>query len=177
MRIIYWYPVNNSFSYIFFKYFVSIFSGYFQKKHRSRLHLSWRTLGINRLIPKNKPWGDFRPKHKNASIFWKRSKICHVGVHWIALTEYSQMSTHTPGFQYFFRCSIILYWIFPHFVWVLIWEYSVRAYQWIPTWQGLDGFKKSFCPCSLDESSLGIGRIKGVLDQDNTKRSLSSRRF
>ena len=24
--------------------------------------------------------------------------------------------------------------------WVLIWEYSERAIQWIPTWQGLDGF-------------------------------------
>ena len=23
--------------------------------------------------------------------------------------------------------------------WVLIWEYSVRAIQWISTWQGLDG--------------------------------------
>ena len=27
--------------------------------------------------------------------------------------------------------------------WVLIWEHSARAFQWIPTWQGLDGFRKS----------------------------------
>ena len=26
--------------------------------------------------------------------------------------------------------------------WVLIWEYSARAIQWIPTWQGFDGFQK-----------------------------------
>ena len=26
-----------------------------------------------------------------------------VGIHWIALAEYSQMSTHVPGFQSFFR--------------------------------------------------------------------------
>ena len=35
--------------------------------------------------------------------FWKPSKPCHVGIHWIALAEYSQMSTHVPGFQSFFR--------------------------------------------------------------------------
>ena len=34
---------------------------------------------------------------------WKASKPCHVGIHWIALHEYSQMSTHLPGFQSFFR--------------------------------------------------------------------------
>ena len=27
--------------------------------------------------------------------------------------------------------------------WVLIWEYSARAFKWIPTWQGLDVFQKS----------------------------------
>ena len=26
-------------------------------------------------------------------------------------------------------------------IWVLIWEYSTRAFQWIPTLQGLDGFQ------------------------------------
>ena len=31
------------------------------------------------------------------------SETCHVGIHWIALVEYSQMSTHVPGFQSFFR--------------------------------------------------------------------------
>ena len=29
-------------------------------------------------------------------------------------------------------------------IWVLIWKHSSRAIQWIPTWQGLDGFK-GFC--------------------------------
>ena len=36
-------------------------------------------------------------------LFKKSSKPCHVGIHWIALAEYSQMSTHVPGFQSFFR--------------------------------------------------------------------------
>ena len=31
----------------------------------------------------------------------KPSKPCHVGIHWIALTEYSRMSTHMPGFHTF----------------------------------------------------------------------------
>ena len=34
--------------------------------------------------------------------FWKPCKPCHVGIHWIVLVEYSQMSTHLPGFQSFF---------------------------------------------------------------------------
>ena len=29
------------------------------------------------------------------------SKPCHVGIHWKALTDYSQMITHLPGFQSF----------------------------------------------------------------------------
>ena len=43
--------------------------------------------------------------------------------------------------------------------WELIWEYSVRAILWIPTWQGLDGFQRYLHPCVLDESSLDIGRV------------------
>ena len=34
---------------------------------------------------------------------WKPSKPYLVGTHWKALTEYSQMSTHLPEFQCFFR--------------------------------------------------------------------------
>ena len=36
-------------------------------------------------------------------IFRRPSKPCYVGIHWIALTDHSQMSTHIPGFQSFFR--------------------------------------------------------------------------
>ena len=32
--------------------------------------------------------------------------------------------------------------------WVLIWEYSVRAILWIPTWQGSDGFQRSLHSCA-----------------------------
>ena len=45
--------------------------------------------------------------------------------------------------------------------WVLIWECSVRAIKWVPTWQVLDGFRKSLS-CALDKSRLGIGRVKAV---------------
>ena len=34
---------------------------------------------------------------------WKSSKPCHLGIHLKALIEYSQMSTHLPGFQSFSR--------------------------------------------------------------------------
>ena len=37
-----------------------------------------------------------------------------------------------------------------------IWEYSVKASQWIPTWRGLDSFHKALRPCPLDGSSLSI---------------------
>ena len=30
-------------------------------------------------------------------------------------------------------------------IWVLILEYSVRGFQWIPTWQDLEGFYKNLC--------------------------------
>ena len=38
--------------------------------------------------------------------FCKPSKPCHVGIHWIALTEYSQMSTHMSGFQWYFSIFV-----------------------------------------------------------------------
>ena len=41
----------------------------------------------------------------------KPFKPSHVGIHEIALTDYSQMITHIPGFQSFFqRVCVILYW-------------------------------------------------------------------
>ena len=39
----------------------------------------------------------------------ERPKPCHVGIHWIALVEYSQMSTHVPGFQSSFCVFCILF--------------------------------------------------------------------
>ena len=46
--------------------------------------------------------GYYCPKHKDANIFQKPSNPCHVGIHRIALAEYSQMSIHVPGVQSFF---------------------------------------------------------------------------
>ena len=43
-------------------------------------------------------WGYYRPNHNDAKIFEKPLKSCHVGTHWIALWDYSQMITHVPGF-------------------------------------------------------------------------------
>ena len=44
----------------------------------------------------------------------------------------------------------------------LTWEYSVRAIQWVPTSQGLDGFQKYLRPCALDKSSRSVGRVKTI---------------
>ena len=53
----------------------------------------------------------------------------------------------------------------PWHAWLLIWEYSARVIQWLPTWQGLDVFQKSLSPCALDESTsiLSIGRVNEVV--------------
>ena len=53
--------------------------------------------------------------------------------------------------------------------WILIWECSERAIQWIPTWQGSDDFQRSLLPCALDESSLSIVRIKSTFKECNGK--------
>ena len=42
-------------------------------------------------------------KSQGCKDFWKPSKPCHVGIHWTAFVEYSQMNTHVLGFQYFLR--------------------------------------------------------------------------
>ena len=36
-------------------------------------------------------------KAQGLTDFGKLSKLCHVGIHWKALTEYSKMSTHVLG--------------------------------------------------------------------------------
>ena len=58
----------------------------------------------------------------------------------------------------------------------------MRAIQWIPTCQGLDGFQKYVRPCSLDECSLRIGRaniftgligqVAPKFDQDSPRNTL-----
>ena len=46
----------------------------------------------------------------------------------------------------------------------LIWEYSVRAIQWIPRWHGLDGFQNFLYVSSMEESQEFIkGVIKGTV--------------
>ena len=50
-------------------------------------------------------WEYFRLKPiQGCTYFWKPSRPSHVGIHWMALVDYSQMSTHFLGF------CIILYW-------------------------------------------------------------------
>ena len=41
---------------------------------------------------------------------------------------------------------------------------EARAFQWIPTLEGLDVFQKSLYPCALDESSLSIGKVHREID-------------
>ena len=52
--------------------------------------------------------------------FWKSSKLCYVGIHWIAFPKYSQMSTQVPRFRLF---SGFLH----HFVWAKLATSSMRV--------------------------------------------------
>ena len=70
---------------------VDVTWGWFQRVHAGTPVLTLPMLRL--LLSKAQRW-------KN---LWKQSKPCHVGIHWIALDEYSQMSTHMPGFRSFFR--------------------------------------------------------------------------
>ena len=56
--------------------------------------------------------------------FWKISKPCHVGIHCIALAEYSHMSTHMPGFRSFFNFlhSFLLAELATSSIWVKEWK-------------------------------------------------------
>ena len=45
----------------------------------------------------------FLSKAQGRKTFSETFKPCHVGIHWIALTGYSLMSTHMPWFEYFFQ--------------------------------------------------------------------------
>ena len=44
----------------------------------------------------------------DAKIFEKTFIIQHADLHWIALSEYSQMSTNVPGFQSVLRVFFII---------------------------------------------------------------------
>ena len=46
-------------------------------------------------------WDPFRPNTIDLKDFWKPSRPSHVGIHWIALAVYSQMSTHLTDCRYF----------------------------------------------------------------------------
>ena len=59
-------------------------------------------------------------KSQGHKDFWKPSKSCHVGIHWKALAEDFQMSTHLPWFQSF---SVFLY----HFVLAKLATTSIRV--------------------------------------------------
>ena len=57
------------------------------------------------------PISSFNPSNAEATFiesimmqsFLKPIKPSHVGIHWITLSEHSQMSNHVPGFQSFFK--------------------------------------------------------------------------
>ena len=49
-----------------------------------------------------------------------------------------------------------------HGLWVFIWEYSARVFQWIPTWQGSNDFQFFLHFSPMNESSLSMERVKTV---------------
>ena len=43
------------------------------------------------------------PQRTRVQRFFKTAKPCHIGIHWIALTVYSQIGTNVRGFQLIFQ--------------------------------------------------------------------------
>ena len=70
----------------------------------------WLIVPYNhRMVFESGGWVILRPllsKAQGCKDFWKPSKPCHVGIHWIALTEYSQMSTHAWVSVIFLVCFL-----------------------------------------------------------------------
>ena len=62
----------------------------------------------------------FCPRQHIAKNSWQSSKPCHVGIHWKALDEYYQMSTHVPGFQSFSTFFSFFHFFFKLFCFVQI---------------------------------------------------------
>ena len=49
--------------------------------------------------------------------------------------------------------------------WILILEYSARAIQWIPAWQGLDGFQKTVASALEGFTPDILSTISGLCNQ------------
>ena len=52
-----------------------------------------------------------------------------------------------------------------HDVWVLIWEYSARAMQWIQTWQGSDAYQKLLRHCVWAKVVSALEWLKSSLNR------------
>ena len=101
-------------------------------------------------------WGYIRPKHKKCKDFWKPSKPCHVGIHWIAFTECSQMSTHVPGFHSFSGCL-------HHFVLSKLATSSIRVKTAVclPAGRAItvsELIRTAVCPTAPDVNTPGLAR-------------------
>ena len=96
-------------------------------------------------------------KAQGCKDFWKPSKPCLVGTHWKALAEFSQISTHLPVFQAFFRIfenhliPVILVFIRKPSRWVLSCEYTH-----VPGLRSFAGFLHHFVLAKLATSSIRV---------------------
>ena len=102
-------------------------------------------------------------KVQGHKVFWKTSNPYHVGIHWIASTQYSRMSTHVPGFQTFF--SLLLH----HFVLAKLVISFIRIKGVVcRNWYNLG------LPVEFRGSHRIIQRSPGLLDPNNIKPWISA---
>ena len=79
--------------------------------YRGRVSISIAECDMILLVRDNLEWKpldtqirriSLNPSNAEATFIQStRTQILHLGIHWIALAEYSQMSTHMPGFRSF----------------------------------------------------------------------------
>ena len=103
-------------------------------------------------------------KAQGPKDFWKPSKLYHVGIHWKALVEYSQMSTHDPRVQPFSQ-----FFFLHHFVLVKLATSSIRV-KWFIEFHGKEA-KQSCLKLYVFSSSGLIELIPFIHKNDYNKRS------
>ena len=77
---------------------------YFRKPPANLPHTFCKTIFHSLVISKlvsTLPMLRLLSKTQGCNDFCEPSKPCHVGIHWITMAEYSQMSTHVPRFCHF----------------------------------------------------------------------------
>ena len=129
-------------------YHVNIYGKWYCKVRLQTIHIYSKVLSVVQVFCVNSP-----SSNKNTFFIFHLKAILSIVVHKSNICF--NWSKGWFGFSYLgSENTVFLYWNLGK--WVLIWEYSVSAFQWITKWQSLN----NLCvPVALGENCLSIGRV------------------